>query len=131
MLDDLDIVKMTMTIKDKTVEFIVFDYLRIYEDQYKAQVWRLLIIRTTETEDFKASMWRRFNIQRLHSSMKKNYAYDYTPTEIIDPDNHTISRNSNIPTKLLSGPNNNPMEAITYQYSVDGKQMTYQLEGKR
>ena len=44
MIDDLDNVKMTMTIKDKTVELKYrFDYLKIYEDQYKGKGLRLLI----------------------------------------------------------------------------------------
>ena len=126
MLDDLDIVKMTMTIKDKTVELKYrFDYLRIYEDQYKGLGLKTPDFKTyvqQKTEDFKAYV---ATLQHTKITVDEaNYAYDYTLTGTIDPDNHTITF-PETPT-----PNTNPLEAITYQYSVDGKQMTLSAEGK-
>lgn len=134
MLDDLDIVKMTMTIKDKTVELKYrFDYLKIYEDQYKGKNLKTPDFKTyvqQKTEDFKAYV---ATLQHTKITVDEaNYAYDYTLTGTIDPDNHTITF-PETPTfliKIILGPNTNPLEAITYQYSVDGKQMTLSAEGK-
>ncbi len=70
MLDDLDIVKMTMTIKDKTVGIgsTSFDYLRIYEDQYKGlseDSWFQNIRTDQKTEDFKAYVATLQIIQKI------------------------------------------------------------------
>jgi len=123
MLDDLDIVKMTMTIKDKTVELKYrFDYLRIYDD-FKTYVQQ-------KTEDFKAYV---ATLQHTKITLDEaNYAYDYTLTGTIDPDNHTITfpETPTFLSKIILGPNTNPLEAITYNYSVEGKQMTLSAEGK-
>ena len=134
MLDDLDGVKMTMTIKDKTVELKYrFDYLRIYEDQYKGKGLSTPDFQTyvqQKTEDFKAYVE---TLQHTKITVDEaNYAYDYTLTGTIDPDNHTITF-PEVPTflsKIVLGPTYNPLEAITYNYSVDGKQMTLSAEGK-
>ena len=131
MLDDLDIVKMTMTIKDKTVELKYrFDYLRIYEDQYKGLGLKTPDFKTyvqQKTEDFKA-----YVATLQHTLDEANYAYDYTLTGTIDPDNHTITfpETPTFLSKIILGPTYNPLEAITYNYSVDGKQMTLSAEGK-
>lgn len=134
MLDDLDIVKMTMTIKDKTVELKYrFDYLRIYEDQYKGLGLKTPDFKTyvqQKTEDFKAYV---ATLQHTKITVDEaNYAYDYTLTGTIDPENHTITfpETPTFLSKIILGPNTNPLEAITYQYSVDGKQMTLSAEGK-
>ena len=134
MLDDLDIVKMTMTIKDKTVELKYrFDYLRIYEDQYKGLGLKTPDFKTyvqQKTEDFKAYV---ATLQHTKITVDEaNYAYDYTLTGTIDPDNHTITfpETPTFLSKIILGPNTNPLEAITYTYSVDGKQMTLSAEGK-
>jgi len=134
MLDDLDIVKMTMTIKDKTVELKYrFDYLRIYEDQYKGLGLKTPDFKTyvqQKTEDFKAYV---ATLQHTKITLDEaNYAYDYTLTGTIDPENHTITfpETPTFLSKIILGPNTNPLEAITYQYSVDGKQMTLSAEGK-
>ena len=134
MLDDLDIVKMTMTIKDKTVELKYrFDYLRIYEDQYKGKGLKTPDFKTyvqQKTEDFKAYV---ATLQHTKITVDEaNYAYDYTLTGTIDPDNHTITfpETPTFLSKIILGPNTNPLEAITYNYSVEGKQMTLSAEGK-
>ena len=134
MLDDLDIVKMTMTIKDKTVELKYrFDYLKIYEDQYKGKNLKTPDFKTyvqQKTEDFKAYV---ATLQHTKITVDEaNYAYDYTLTGTIDPDNHTITfpETPTFLSKIILGANTNPLEAITYQYSVDGKQMTLSAEGK-
>ena len=134
MLDDLDIVKMTMTIKDKTVELKYrFDYLRIYEDQYKGKDLKTPDFKTyvqQKTEDFKAYV---ATLQHTKITLDEaNYAYDYTLTGTIDSDNHTITfpETPTFLSKIILGPNTNPLEAITYQYSVDRKQMTLSADGK-
>ena len=112
MLDDLDNVNMTMTIKDKTVELKYrFDYLRIYED-LKAYVATLQHTKITVDE--------------------ANYAYDYTLTGTIDLDNHTITfpETPTFLSRIILGPTSNPLEAMTYNYTVEGKQMTLSVEGK-
>ena len=93
MLDDLDNVNMTMTIKDKTVELKYrFDYLRIYEDQYKGQNLTTPDFKTyvqKKTEDLKAYV---ATLQHTKITVDEaNYAYDYTLTGTIDLDNHTIT----------------------------------------
>ena len=134
MIDDLDNVKMTMTIKDKTVELKYrFDYLKIYEDQYKGKGLKTPDFKTyvqQKTEDFKAYV---ATLQHTKITVDEaNYAYDYTLTGTIDPDNHTITfpETPTFLTKIVLGPTYNPLEAITYQYSVDGKQTTLSAEGK-
>ena len=134
MLDDLDVVKMTMTIKDKTVELKYrFDYLRIYEDQYKGEGHKTPDFKTyvqQKTEDFKAYV---ATLQHTKITVDEaNYAYDYKLTGTIDPDNHTITfpETPTFLSKIILGPNTNPLEAITYTYSVEGKQMTLSAEGK-
>ena len=134
MLDDLDIVKMTRTIKDKTVELKYrFDYLRIYEDQYKGLGLKTPDFKTyvqQKTEDFKAYV---ATLQHTKITLDEaNYAYDYTLTGTIDPDNHTITfpETPTFLSKIILGLNTNPLEAITYQYSVDRKQMTLSADGK-
>ena len=78
MIDDLDNVKMTMTIKDKTVELKYrFDYLKIYEDQYKGQNLQTPDFKTyvqKKTEDLKAYV---ATLQHTKITVDEaNYAYD-------------------------------------------------------
>ena len=128
MIDDLDNVKMTMTIKDKTV-----DYLKIYEDQYKGQNLQTPDFKTyvqKKTEDLKAYV---ATLQHTKITVDEaNYAYDYTLTGTIDPDNHTITfpETPTFLSRIILGPTSNPLEAMTYNYTVDGKQMTLSAEGK-
>jgi hypothetical protein len=134
MLDDLDNVNMTMTIKDKTVELKYrFDYLRIYEDQYKGQNLTTPDFKTyvqKKTEDLKAYV---ATLQHTKITVDEaNYAYDYTLTGTIDPDNHTITfpETPTFLSRIILGPTSNPLDAMTYNYTVEGKQMTLSAEGK-
>ena len=134
MIDDLDNVKMTMPIKDKTVELKYrFDYLKIYEDQYKGQNLQTPDFKTyvqKKTEDLKAYV---ATLQHTKITVDEaNYAYDYTLTGTIDPDNHTITfpETPTFLSKIILGPTSNPLEAMTYNYTVEGKQMTLSAEGK-
>ena len=134
MIDDLDNVKMTMTIKDKTVELKYrFDYLKIYEDQYKGQNLQTPDFKTyvqKKTEDLKAYV---ATLQHTKITVDEaNYAYDYTLTGTIDPDNHTITfpETPTFLSRIIFGPTSNPLEAMTYNYTVEGKQMTLSVEGK-
>lgn len=133
MIDDLDNVKMTMTIKDKTVELKYrFDYLKIYEDQYKGQNLATPDFKTyiqKKTEDLKAYV---ATLQHTKITVDEaNYAYDYTLTGTIDPDNHTITfpETPTFLSRIILGPTSNPLEAMTYNYTVEGKQMTLSAEG--
>ena len=133
MIDDLDNVKMTMTIKDKTVELKYrFDYLKIYEDQYKGQNLTTPDFKTyvqKKTEDLKAYV---ATLQHTKITVDEaNYAYDYTLTGTIDPDNHTITfpETPTFLSRIILGPTSNPLEAMTYNYTVEGKQMTLSAEG--
>ena len=134
MIDDLDNVKMTMTIKYNTVELKYrFDYLKIYEDQYKGQNLQTPDFKTyvqKKTEDLKAYV---ATLQHTKITVDEaNYAYDYTLTGTIDPDNHTITfpETPTFLSKIILGPTSNPLEAMTYNYTVEGKQMTLSAEGK-
>ena len=134
MIDDLDNVKMTMTIKDKTVELKYrFDYLRIYEDQYKGQNLTTPDFKTyvqKKTEDLKAYV---ATLQHTKITVDEaNYAYEYTLTGTIDPDNHTITfpETPTFLSRIILGPTSNQLEAMTYNYTVEGKQMTLSAEGK-
>ena len=134
MLDDLDNVKMTMTIKDKTVELKYrFDYLKIYEDQYKGQNLQTPDFKTyvqKKTEDLKAYV---ATLQHTKITVDEaNYAYDYTLTGTIDPDNHTITfpETPTFLSRIIFGPTSNPLEAMTYNYTVEGKQMTLSAVGE-
>lgn len=134
MLDDLDNVNMTMTIKDKTVELKYrFDYLRIYEDQYKGQNLTTPDFKTyvqKKTEDLKAYV---ATLQHTKITVDEaNYAYDYTLTGTIDLDNHTITfpETPTFLSRIILGPTSNQLEAMTYNYTVEGKQMTLSVEGK-
>ena len=134
MIDDLDNVKMTMTIKDKTVELKYrFDYLRIYEDQYKGQNLTTPDFKTyvqKKTEDLKAYV---ATLQHTKITVDEaNYAYDYTLTGTIDPDNHTITfpETPTFLSRIIFGPTSNPLEAMTYNYTVEGKQMTLSAVGE-
>ena len=134
MIDDLDNVKMTMTIKDKTVELKYrFDYLKIYEDQYKGQNLQTPDFKTyvqKKTEDLKAYV---ATLQHTKITVDEaNYAYDYTLTGTIDPDNHTITfpETPTFLSRIIFGPTSNPLEAMTYNYTVEGKQMTLSAEDK-
>ena len=134
MIDDLDNVKMTMTIKDKTVELKYrFDYLKIYEDQYKGQNLTTPDFKTyvqKKTEDLKAYV---ATLQHTKITVDEaNYAYDYTLTGTIDPDNHTITfpETPTFLSRIIFGPTSNPLEAMTYNYTVEGKQMTLSAVGE-
>lgn len=134
MIDDLDNVKMTMTIKDKTVELKYrFDYLKIYEDQYKGQNLQTPDFKTyvqKKTEDLKAYV---ATLQHTKITVDEaNYAYDYTLTGTIDPDNHTITfpETPTFLSRIILGPTSNPLEAMTYNYTVEGKQMTLSAVGE-
>ena len=134
MIDDLDNVKMTMTIKDKTVELKYrFDYLKIYEDQYKGQNLQTPDFKTyvqKKTEDLKAYV---ATLQHTKITVDEaNYAYEYTLTGTIDPDNHTITfpETPTFLSRIILGPTSNPLDAMTYNYTVEGKQMTLSAEGK-
>ena len=134
MIDDLDNVKMTMTIKDKTVELKYrFDYLKIYEDQYKGQNLQTPDFKTyvqKKTEDLKAYV---ATLQHTKiTADEANYAYDYTLTGTIDPDNHTITfpETPTFLSRIIFGPTSNPLEAMTYNYTVEGKQMTLSAVGE-
>lgn len=134
MIDDLDNVKMTMTIKDKTVELKYrFDYLKIYEDQYKGQNLQTPDFKTyvqKKTEDLKAYV---ATLQHTKITVDEaNYAYDYTLTGTIDPDNHTITfpETPTFLSRIIFGPTSNPLEAMTYNYTVEGKQMTLSAVGE-
>ena len=134
MIDDLDNVKMTMTIKDKTVELKYrFDYLKIYEDQYKGQNLQKPDFKTyvqKKTEDLKAYV---ATLQHTKITVDEaNYAYDYTLTGTIDPDNHTITfpETPTFLSRIIFGPTSNPLEAMTYNYTVEGKQMTLSAVGE-
>ena len=61
-----------------------------------------------------------------------NYAYEYTLTGTIDPDNHTITfpETPTFLSRIILGPTSKPLEAMTYNYTVEGKQMTLSAEGK-
>ena len=134
MIDDLDNVKMTMTIKDKTVELKYrFDYLKIYEDQYKGQNLQTPDFKTyvqKKTEDLKAYV---ATLQHTKITVDEaNYAYDYTLTGTIDSDNHTITfpETPTFLSRIIFGPTSNPLEAMTYNYTVEGKQMTLSAVGE-
>ena len=134
MIDDLDNVKMTMTIKDKTVELKYrFDYLKIYEDQYNGQNLTTPDFKTyvqKKTEDLKAYV---ATLQHTKITVDEaNYAYDYTLTGTIDPDNHTITfpETPTFLSRIIFGPTSNPLEAMTYNYTVEGKQMTLSAVGE-
>ena len=134
MIDDLDNVKMTMTIKDKTVELKYrFDYLKIYEDQYKGQNLQTPDFKTyvqKKTEDLKAYV---ATLQHTKITVDEaNYAYDYTLTGTIDLDNHTITfpETPTFLSRIIFGPTSNPLEAMTYNYTVEGKQMTLSAVGE-
>ena len=134
MIDDLDNVKRTMTIKDKTVELKYrFDYLKIYEDQYKGQNLQTPDFKTyvqKKTEDLKAYV---ATLQHTKITVDEaNYAYDYTLTGTIDPDNHTITfpETPTFLSRIIFGPTSNPLEAMTYNYTVEGKQMTLSAVGE-
>ena len=134
MIDDLDNVKLTMTIKDKPVELKYrFDYLKIYEDQYKGQNLQTPDFKTyvqKKTEDLKAYV---ATLQHTKITVDEaNYAYDYTLTGTIDPDNHTITfpETPTFLSRIIFGPTSNPLEAMTYNYTVEGKQMTLSAVGE-
>lgn len=132
MLDDFDDVKMTMTIKDKAVELkYQFNYLKIYEDQYKGIGYKTPDFQTyikNKTEDLKNYV---ATLQHTKITVdEENHAYDYTLTGEIDTENKTITfpETPTFLSKIILGPNSNPLESVTYQYSVDGKQISLSAE---
>ena len=134
MLDDFDKVKMTMTIKDKTVELKYhFDYRKLYEDQAfatgenKANYESYLKNKTAEFKNYIP------NLKHTKITLDEpNYAYDYSLTGEIDTQKHTITfpETPTFLSRIVMGTTYNSLVPITYTYTVEGNQLTLYAEGK-
>ena len=134
MLDDFDKVKMTMTIKDKTVELKYhFDYRELYEDQAfatgenKANYESYLKNKTAEFKNYIP------NLKHTKITLDEpNYAYDYSLTGEIDTQKHTITfpETPTFLSRIVMGTTYNSLVPITYTYTVEGNQLTLYAEGK-
>ena len=134
MLDDFDKVKMTMTIKDKTVELKYhFDYRELYEDQAfatgenKANYESYLKNKTAEFKNYIP------NLKHTKITLDEpNDAYDYSLTGEIDTQKHTITfpETPTFLSRIVIGTTYNSLVPITYTYTVEGNQLTLYAEGK-
>ena len=134
MLDDFDKVKMTMTIKDKTVQLKYhFDYRELYEDQAfatgenKANYESYLKNKTAEFKNYIP------NLKHTKITLDEpNYAYDYSLTGEIDTQKHTITfpETPTFLSRIVMGTTYNSLVPITYTYTVEGNQLTLYAEGK-
>ena len=127
MLDDFDKVKMTMTIKDKTVELKYhFDYRELYEDQAfatgenKANYESYLKNKTAEFKNYIPNL--------KHTKITLD---DYSLTGEIDTQKHTITfpETPTFLSRIVMGITYNSLVPITYTYTVEGNQLTLYAEG--
>ncbi len=134
MLDDFDNVKMTMSIKDNTVELKYhFDYRELYEDQAFATG-----VKKADYETYlknKTAEFKKYIPLLKHTQItldEPNYAYDYSLTGEIDTQKHTITfpETPTFLSKIVMGTTYNSLVPITYTYSVEGNQITLYAEGK-
>ena len=134
MLDDFDKVKMTMTIKGKTVELKYhFDYRELYEDQAFATGEN-----KTNYESYlknKTAEFKNYIPNLKHTKItldEPNYAYDYSLTGEIDTQKHTITfpETPAFLSRIVMGTTYNSLVPITYTDTVEGKQITLYAEGK-
>lgn len=133
MVEDFNDVKMTLDINENTVELKYhLSVKKIYEDQYKG-----LQLKTPDMETYVKN-----NFDGFKEAVKKyqhaqvttddaNLAYDYSLKGEIDKEKHTITF-PETPTflkALVMGIGNDPLKPVTYNYTVDGNQMTLFIEG--
>ena len=134
MLDDFDNVKMTMSIKDNTVELKYrFDYKELYKDfAYATGV---------KKGDFESYLKNRIDeFKKYIPNMKHtkitldepNHAFDYSLTGEIDTKKHTITfpETPAFLDTIVMGTTFNLLVPITYTYTVEGNQITLYAEGK-
>ena len=132
-VEDFNDVKMTLDIQENTVELKYhLSVKKIYEDQYKG-----LQLNSPDMDTYVKN-----NFEGLKEAVKKyqhakvttddaNLSYDYSLTGEIDKEKHTITF-PETPTflkALVMGISIDPLKPITYNYTVDGNQMTLFIEG--
>ena len=124
---------MMLDIHENTVELKYhLSVKKIYEDQYKG-----LQLKSPDMDTYVKN-----NFEGFKEAVKKyqhakvttddaNLSYDYSLTGEIDKEKHTITF-PETPTflkALVMGIGIDPLKPITYNYRVDGNQMTLFIEG--
>lgn len=132
-VEDFNDVKMTLDINENTVELKYhLSVKKVYEDEYKG-----LQLKTPDMDTYVKN-----NFDGFKEAVKKyqhaqvttddaNLAYDYSLKGEIDKEKHTITF-PETPTflkALVMGIGIDPLKPITYNYTVDGNQMTLFIEG--
>ena len=132
-VEDFNDVKMTLDINENTVELKYhLSVKKVYEDEYKG-----LQLKTPDIDTYVKN-----NFEGFKEAVKKyqhakvttddaNLSYDYSLTGEIDKEKHTITF-PETPTflkALVMGIGIDPLKPITYNYTVDGNQMTLFIEG--
>ena len=134
MLDDFEDVNMTLNIKDKKVELkYQFNYRKLYEDQYNAQG-----LKTPDFETYlknKTADFKKYTESLQHTKItldEANSSYEYSLTGEINTKNHTITfpETPTFLSRIIMGTGYDPLKPITYNYTVEGKQITLYAEEK-
>lgn len=133
-VEDFNDVKMTLDIHENTVELKYhLNVKKIYEDQYKGLQLKSPDMDTYVKNNFDA--FKEVASKYQHAKVTtddSNLAYDYSLTGEIDKEKHTITF-PETPTflkALVMGIGIDPLKPITYNYTVDGNQMTLFVEGE-
>ena len=133
MLDDFDNVKMTMSIKDNTVDLKYrFNYEELYKDQAFAKG-----LKQADYESYinnRIDEFKKYIPNMKHTKItldEPNHAFDYSLTGEIDTQKHTIMfpETPAFLDKIVMGTTYNLLVPITYTYTVEGNQMTLYAEG--
>ena len=132
-VEDFNDVKMTLDIHENTVELKYhLSVKKIYEDQYKGLKLNSPDMNTyvkNNFEGFKEAV-KKYQHAKVTTD-DANLSYDYSLTGEIDKEKHTITF-PETPTflkALVMGIGIDPLKPITYNYTVDGNQMTLFIEG--
>ena len=125
---------MTLDIHENTVELKYhLSAKKIYEDQYKGLQLKSPDMDTYVKNNFDAFKEAAKKYQHAKvTTDDENLAYDYSLTGEIDKEKHTITF-PETPTflkALVMGIGIDPLKPITYNYTVDGNQMTLFVEGE-
>lgn len=133
-VEDFNDVKMTLDIQENTVELKYhLNVKKIYEDQYKGLQLKSPDMDTYVKNNF--DTFKEVASKYQHAKVTTddaNLAYDYSLTGEIDKEKHTITF-PETPTflkALVMGIGIDPLKPITYNYTVDGNQMTLFVEGE-
>lgn len=132
-VEDFNDVKMTLDINENTVELKYhLSVKKIYEDEYKGLQLKTPDIDTYVKNNFDAfkEAVKKYQHARVTTD-DANLAYDYSLKGEIDKEKHTITF-PETPTflkALVMGIGIDPLKPITYNYTVDGNQMTLFIEG--